>query len=147
MSIFYITEPKELINLNEQKKIINDSILEKTSMNNDKNNLMNEIIRLKEQNNNLFNRLKTILEANDQIKKTVDRKDKINGVLRKNKRNIERSLNSFNTNSTLNNSNLNVTVHSAMIGGFSKDNNNSPFMDKSAITYSPQTNNNLNLSN
>ena len=109
--------------------------------------LQEEILRLKEANNNLMNRIKNILESNQQIKQEINRRDKINGVLRKNKRNIERSLNSFNTNSTLNNSNLNVTVHSAMIGGFSKDNNNSPFMDKSAITYSPQTNNNLNLSN
>ena len=134
------------INLNAQKKIINDNLLEKTSMNNDKNNLTNEIMRLTESNNNLLNRLKSIAEANEQIKKAVDRKDKINGIIRKNKRNIERSLNSFNTNSTYNN-NLNITTNSAMINGFTKDNTYSPLMDKSAMSYSPQINNNLNISN
>ena len=103
-------------------------------------------MRLKESNNNLLNRLKSIAEANEQIKKAVDRKDKINGIIRKNKRNIERSLNSFNTNSTYNNNNLNITTHSAMMNGFTKDNTNSPLMDKSAISYSPQINNNLNIS-
>ena len=116
-------------------------------MNNDKNNLVNEIMRLKESNNNLLNRIKSIAEANEKIKKEVDRRDKINGVIRKNKRNIERSLNSFNTNSTYNNNNLNITTHSALINGFNKDNSNSPLIDKSAISYSPQINNNLNISN
>ena len=119
----------------------------KNSMYNDRDNLNNEIIRLKEANINLINRLKSLYEGNNEIKQIVNRKDKINGVLRKNKRNIERSLNSFNTNTTLNNSNLNMTIHSEMI---SKNNKgyyeNSPLMDKSTISYSPKINNQLNVS-
>ena len=93
-----------------------------------------------------MNRIKNILESNQQIKQEINRKDKINGVLRKNKRNIERSLYTFNTNSTLNNSNLNMSIHSEMIGRYNKDYTNSPLMDKSTISYSPKNNNNLNMS-
>ena len=133
-------------NLKAQKKIINDHILEKTSISNERDNLNNEILRLKEANNNLMNRIKNILESNQQIKQEINRRDKINGVLRKNKRNIERSLYTFNTNSTLNNSNLNMSIHSEMIGRYNKDYTNSPLMDKSTISYSPKNNNNLNMS-
>ena len=146
-----------LIDLKNQKNIINSNLKEKDELNNTKENLINEILRLREANDKLVNQLNSMIESDLKIKQLIDRKEKINGLIKKNKKNIERSLNSFNNiGNNSNNNVLNNTIQSAavgFVGGNGNINsysiiNNSGIMDKSAMSYSPRLNvsNQLNLS-